>query len=40
MVTVLVVNVYVYNLKEWLLQEPLQKAEKCKIYQDIGGCNK
>ena len=38
------VNVYVCSLEEWLLvvvlTPVLQKPEKCRFYQEIGGCYK
>ena len=40
-VTIVVLNVYVCNLIEWLLRvitPVLQKGEKSQIYQEIRGC--
>ena len=43
-VSILVANVYVYNLEEWLLRGSLlpcykkQLAEKQYFFQEMGGC--
>ena len=41
----LIANVYVYSLEKLVavttaVTPVLQKAEKCQIYQEIGGCYK